>query len=99
MITRQGTRIFVETPVTFGNVRKMLAAGLVEIETGALEVDLGKMEDADSSVISMMLEWMRAANRRKQSLSFFNMKQALRNLIGLYGLSGVIPQGDGAALQ
>lgn len=96
MITRQGERISVEGPVTIANVRNVLGLGLAEIANGANEVDLAKVSAVDSSAISMMLEWMRAANRR---ISFFNMNQDLLSLTRLYGLIGVIPQGDAASPQ
>ncbi len=93
MIRRQGIRFSLEGPVTVDNVRKTLAEGLAEIESGALEVDLGKVSAVDSSAIGMMLAWMRAAKKRRQSLSFFGVQQELASLARLYGLSGLFPQG------
>lgn len=93
MIRRQGIRFSLEGPVTVDNVRKTLAEGLAEIESGALEVDLGKVSAVDSSAIGMMLAWMRAAKKRRQSLSFFGTQQELASLARLYGLSGLFPQG------
>ncbi len=92
MIQRRGIRISLEGPVTVGNVRKTLAEGLAEIEAGALEVDLGKVSAVDSSAIGMMLEWMRAAKKRRQDLSFFGINQELASLARLYGLNGLFPQ-------
>ena len=94
MIQRQGIRFSLEGPVTVGNVRKTLAEGLDEIEAGALEVDLGKLSVVDSSAIGMMLEWMRAAKERKQSLSFFGIQKELASLARLYGLENLFPQGE-----
>ena len=94
MIRRQGIRFMLEGPVTVGNVRKTLAEGLAEIESGALEADLGKVSAVDSSAIGMMLEWMRAAKKRKQSLSFFGTHQELASLARLYRLNGLFPQGE-----
>ncbi len=93
MIRRQGVRFSLEGPVTVDNVRKPLAEGLAEIESGALEVDLGEVSVVDSSAIGMMLAWMRAAKNRQQSLSFFGVQKELASLAKLYGLSGLFPQG------
>lgn len=93
MITRQGTRISVTGSVNFGNVRQALAEGLAEIASGAAEVDLSKLENADSSAIGMMLEWLRAAKKHGGTLSFHDMKQELQSLVRLYGLSIVLGQG------
>lgn len=92
MITRQGIRIAIKGPVNFGNVTKVLGEGLAEIEKGAEEVDLSMLDGADSSAISMMLEWQRAAKERSRRLSFFDMSAELEGLIRLYGLDSFFRQ-------
>lgn len=92
MIIRQGIRFSISGPVNFGNVRKLLAEGLAEIENGAVEADLSKVEGVDSSAIGMMLEWLRAARRANRSLAFLGMSRDLESLARLYGLSAFFRQ-------
>ncbi len=94
MIDRQGSRIAIKGSVNFGNVTKVIAKGLSEIESGASEIDLSKLESADSSAVSMMLEWLRAAKKRNRNLSFHNMSPDLQSLVRLYGLSGIFLAGE-----
>lgn len=91
MISRAGITISISGPVNFGNVTKVLAEGLAEIEKGAAEVDLSTLDGADSSAISMMLEWQRAAKRRNRTLAFRNANAKLEGLIRLYGLDSIFP--------
>ena len=93
MIERQGNRICVAGPVHFGNVTRVIAEGLPEIEAGASRVDLSKLESADSSAVSMMLEWLRAAKKLNRVLVFEGMNRDLESLVMLYGLGGIFPAG------
>jgi ABC-type transporter Mla MlaB component len=87
MITREGSRLHVEGSVTVDNVKGILAQGLAEIVSGAVEVDLSRLDQSDSSMIGMMLEW----KRKKPDLVFSGVKPDLASLARLYGLSGLFP--------
>ncbi len=87
MITREGSRLRVEGSVTVDNVKRILAQGLAEIASGALEVDLSRLDQSDSSMIGMMLEW----KRKKPDLVFTGIKPDLESLARLYGLNGLFP--------
>ena len=87
MITREGSRLHVEGSVTVDNVKGILAQGLAEIASGALEVDLSRLDQSDSSMIGMMLEW----KRRKPDIVFAGIKPDLAILAKLYGLNSLFP--------
>jgi len=50
-------------------------------------VDLGHVEAVDSSAVSLMLAWLRAAQRDNMNLSFVNVPENLLSLADLYGVS------------
>lgn len=87
MIKREGGRLHVEGSVTVDNVKSVLAQGLAEIASGALEIDLSRLEQSDSSMIGMMLEW----KRKQPGLVFSGMKPDLSSLARLYGLNVIFP--------
>lgn len=87
MITREGSRLHVAGSVTVDNVKGILAQGLAEIASGAIEIDLSRLDQSDSSLIGMMLE----LKRRKPDLVFTGIKPDLASLTRLYGLNGLFP--------
>ena len=91
MIEREGDRIVLRGAVTVYELRRLLGSGIAEIENGAKIVDLGALEQADSSAIGMFIEWMRVSKRLGRELAFVNPGPGLASLIRLYGLNGVIP--------
>ncbi len=50
-------------------------------------VDLAQVEVVDSSAVSLMLAWLRAAQRSKVKLSFINVPENLLSLASLYGVA------------
>ena len=50
-------------------------------------IDFARVEDVDSSAVSLMLAWLRSAQRKKVKLSFVNVPDNLRSLAKLYGVA------------
>ena len=57
----------------------------------ALVVDLGKVEAVDSAAVSLLLSWLRRAQRDRVSLCFSNVPDNLLSLARLYGVDEFIP--------
>lgn len=93
MITRDGNSYRVQGPVTMANVTSLLAEGAKLFDHEALVVDLSEVEEVDSSAVSLMLQWMREAKQRNQTLAFTNLPNNLKSLATLYGVLDIIPQG------
>jgi phospholipid transport system transporter-binding protein len=51
-----------------------------------LLVDFANVKEVDSSAVSLMLAWLRAAQSKKVKLSFINVPDNLRSLANLYGV-------------
>jgi phospholipid transport system transporter-binding protein len=56
-----------------------------------LVVDLAQVEAVDSSAVSLMLSWLRAAQRQNVKLSFVNTPENLLSLAKLYGVADSLP--------
>ena len=90
MIVRQGNRYVIDGPVTLDNVAQLIAEGAA-FEGDNIIVDLGGISNADSSALSLMLEWMRATGAEGRRISFANLSDDLRSLSELYGVVDLIP--------
>ena len=62
MIRRDGRRMVLGGPVTLANVASMLAMGRQHLEEGVRIVDLAEVTEMDSSLLALLLAWLREAN-------------------------------------
>jgi phospholipid transport system transporter-binding protein len=91
MIKREGDRMLVSGPLTLATVAGALREGSDVIAMGAREIDLGGVEELDSSALALLLGWLREAKRRDRSLSFVRMPAGLTTIAELYGVAGLLP--------
>lgn len=87
MVRREGYTISLEGPVTIHNVVAMTRQGISFIEKHPLVIDLANITEVDSSIVSMLLEWLRESNRQGCRLDFINIPDNLHSLMELYGVS------------
>jgi len=78
MIRREGRRIIVSGPVTLTNVTRLLEEGRRHLEEGVQSVDLGEVTEMDSSLLALLLAWLRDAKARNQEVSFTNLPNRCR---------------------
>ncbi len=97
MIRRDGRRMFVGGPVTLANVGRVLEEGRQHLEEGVRAVDLSEVTDMDSSLLAVLLTWLRDARSRGHELAFTNLPEALQTIARLYGVDGLLPVGRTAA--
>ena len=90
-ILREGGRIVLQGPVTIDHAADLTRRGIALFDNQSLTVDLANVTDVDSTIISMLLEWLRAAQKNKRSLQFIHLPENLRSLIQLYGVAELIP--------
>ena len=94
MIVREGNVVKVEGAVIVDNVSAMTAQGKALLDDQCLIVDLSAVEDVDSSIVSMLLEWLRVANQHNCQLQFINQPESLKSLVQLYDVSEFIPSDE-----
>ena len=99
MISREGDRVRVSGRLTIDAVTALYNSGLPPDGKPALVVDLGQVETVDSAAVSLLLSWLRRAQRDHISLSFSNVPDNLLSLTRLYGVDGLIPLCQEASSQ
>ena len=91
MIFREGDSVVVQGAVTIDNVVIPTQRGIALFGDQPLTIDLNKVTEVDSTIVSMLLEWMRAMQKNNQVLHVINMPDSLKSLIQLYGVTELIP--------
>ncbi|MEX0959693.1 MAG: STAS domain-containing protein [Burkholderiales bacterium] len=92
MIEKDGERYRLKGPVTLLNAGELLTEGERLFTGQQIVLDLGGITDADSSALSLMLEWGRRVKSRGAELTYANLGEDLESLAGLYGISDLIPR-------
>jgi phospholipid transport system transporter-binding protein len=91
MIQREGERLLVTGPVTLANVAQTLEEGYAAIRAGAGAVDLAGVTELDSSLLAMLLAWLREAARAGRTLRLDNLPGGLTTIAQLYGVVDLLP--------
>ncbi|SFU76897.1 phospholipid transport system transporter-binding protein [Nitrosomonas eutropha] len=86
-------RLFVRGPVTYDNVVGITRAGVAAIKLDNGVINLAEVTQVDSSAVSMLLEWVRAAQIHGRKIEFINLPANLAGLIELYDVDALIPSG------
>ena len=91
-IAPEGGRLRLSGPITLATAAG-LGAAADQYLSGEVIVDLSAVTEVDSSALSLLFEWQRAAQRRQCKLSFCNLPASLASLAELYGVTDLIPAG------
>ena len=90
MISVDGASGKLAGPVTQDNVGAVLDEGNRVLTAPAVTVDLAGVTEVDSTAVSLLLEWRRAALRDKRVIEYVNYPANLKSLIELYGVSELL---------
>jgi len=90
MITCQNGRCTVQGPVTVDNVVSLLEQGREQLTSAATTIDLSGVTEVDSSALSLLLEWRRAAARNGRAVRFAQLPANLQSLAKLYGVTDLL---------
>ncbi len=91
MIRREGARLVLSGAVTLANVSALQAEGARHLQEGVKIIDLGEVSEMDSSLVALLLAWLREARGRDAELAFANPPQSLRTIAKLYGVEPLLP--------
>ncbi len=91
MIQREGERMLVDGPVTLANVTQVLEDGYAAIRAGVNAVDLKGITELDSSLLAMLLAWLREAAQAGRTLRVDNLPGGLITIAQLYGVDELLP--------
>ena len=91
MIARDGDRLQISGRLTIETVTDIFDTVLQPDGEAGLVVDLGKVEAVDSAAVSLLLSWLRRAQRSQVTLCFSNVPENLLSLARLYGVAELLP--------
>lgn len=95
MIERVGDTLQLSGPLTLQTVKGLYDRGLQADGSTSLVIDLAQVEAVDSSGVSLLLSWLREAQRSNIALSFSNIPHNLMSLAKLYGVADLLPLSGG----
>lgn len=89
LITQHDNVVQISGALTIANAAVFFCEALKfdKNKAGELVADFVGVEGVDSSAVSLMLCWMRAAQRNNVKLSFVNVPPNLVSLANLYGVA------------
>ena len=91
MIRRDGERLIISGPVTLANVAQLVEEAKAQVASvGA--VDLGEVTEVDSSLLAVLIAWLREAKAGGRTLTYARLPEDLRTLAQLYGVAELLPQ-------
>lgn len=92
MISREDGRLVMHGRLTIATVPTLFEEGLRHLASEDLLVDFSRVEAVDSAAVSMLLGWLRAAQRSQRTLRVTGLPDDLLSLAHLYGVADLLPQ-------
>ena len=92
MIAREDGRLVVSGRLTIATVPSLFETGLRHLANENLVVDLSQVDAVDSAAVSMLLGWLRAAQRNQHDLRVTGLPDDLLSLARLYGVAELLPR-------
>lgn len=93
MISCDGDRCMLQGAVNIGNVVTVLEEARPLLTAPHVTVDLGGLTEVDSTTVSLLLEWRRAAQRENRKITYVNLSANLKSLAELYGVMDLLGEG------
>lgn len=90
MIACDNGRCRLQGSVTLSNATEVLAEGNRLFTADEVTLDLSEMTEVDSTAVSLLLEWRRAARRANRRIAFVNLPENLKSLAALYGVTDLV---------
>lgn len=81
---------FAPTSITMTDASDVLREGMEAIAQGATTIDLSGLTHFDSSAVSALLAWQRAANEKSVSLELVGLPSGLLSLAELYSVDTLL---------
>jgi phospholipid transport system transporter-binding protein len=89
MIVREGDHVNVSGALTIENAAAVATAGKQELHADTV-FDLTAVTEVDSTALSVLFEWRRAAKERNVQVSFHNLPASMQSLAALYGVADLV---------
>lgn len=91
MIREAGDRIEVSGAMTLASAKVLLESGSSLLTRNDTVFDLSDVNEVDSSGLTVVFGWVRAASRQGRQVRISNPPQNLLSLAALYGVTELLP--------
>ena len=91
MISREGDSLQVSGRLTMETVNALFSADLRPQGGDSTVIDFSRVEAVDSAAVSLLLCWLRRAQRENVALVFSRLPPNLLSLARLYGVAELLP--------
>lgn len=91
MLEVSGSSLKVTAPMLYAGAASLLAAGRAALTPDVTSIDLGAIDDADSSALAVLFAWLRDAKAHNVDLRIVNPPAGLLSLAALYGVDEFLP--------
>ncbi len=81
---------FAPTTITMSDAAAALRDGVEAIRAGMTTIDLTQLTHFDSSAVSTLLAWQRAADEKNMRLQLVGLPSGLLSLAQLYGVDVLV---------
>jgi phospholipid transport system transporter-binding protein len=88
----EGEWMVVQGSLTLATVPALFETGLRHLATEDFQVDFSQVDSVDSTAVSMLLGWTRAAQRVQHELRVKGLPENLLSLARLYGVDDLLPR-------
>ena len=89
MIERTGNELRLSGALTIANAVTLCEEGKSQLN-GDVVIDLAAVTEVDSTALSVLFEWRRAAQQNKARISFRNLPDSMKSLAELYGVADLV---------
>ena len=89
MIERDGNELRLAGALTIANAVIVCEEGKRELNSDVV-IDLAAVTDVDSTALSVLFEWRRAAQQKKLNVTFRNLPDSMKSLAALYGVADLV---------
>lgn len=91
MIRDAGDRLEVSGAMTLAHARRLAEMGAGLLARDEVVFDLAQVPEVDSSGLTVVFSWMRAAQGQGKRVRISNPPQSLLSLAELYGVTDLLP--------
>ena len=92
MIKCEGEWLVLHGNLTIETVPALFETGSQHLASEDFQIDFSQVDHVDSTAVSMLLGWMRVAQRNQHKLRVKGLPENLLSLAHLYGVAELLPQ-------
>lgn len=90
-IISENNKFFISGEINFANVMFVYQRSLIEfIKSKQLAIDFSQLQSCDSSVLALIIEWIKFAKEHHKPIQFYNLSADVLAIAKVTGLDHLI---------